>query len=147
MLVLFYITWICSTEIIPGRVSNCINLSTIYTWTCEFRMYRQIYQHSQMWRLAAMLENHFLFLVLYILASGEKYETSAFRQLCGGLPRYKQWWYILRQTMSNVACIPITEPFCQFTDTSEFMSQTHVQFMWALGKGQTEGKFNILSTH
>jgi len=35
-----------------------------------------------------MLENHFLFLVLYILASREKFETSAFRQLCGGVPRY-----------------------------------------------------------
>ena len=49
--------------------------------------------------------------------------------------------------MSNVACIPITEPFCQLMNTSEFMSQTHVQFMWALEKGQTEGKFYILSTH
>jgi hypothetical protein len=27
------------------------------------------------------------------------------------------------------------------------MSQTHVQLMWALGKGQTEGKFYILSIH
>ena len=49
--------------------------------------------------------------------------------------------------MSNVACIPITQPSCQLTNTSEFMSQTHVQFMWALGKGQTERKFYILSTH
>jgi hypothetical protein len=42
-----------------------------------------------------------------------------------------------KTTSPNVACIPITEPFCQLTNTLDFMPQTqHVQFTWAGGQGQ-----------
>jgi hypothetical protein len=51
------------------------------------------------------------------------------------------------QTKSDTACIPVTQPFCQLTNTSEFMCQTCVQVMWAVGQGQTKGKYYILSTH
>lgn len=35
-----------------------------------------------------------------------------------------------------MACIPITEPFCQLTNTLDFMSQTRLQFIWPVGQGQ-----------
>jgi hypothetical protein len=49
-------------------------------------------------------------------------------------------------TLSDVICIPITEPFCQLTNTSDFISQVHLQFMRAVAQGQTPGKFNTLNT-
>jgi hypothetical protein len=50
-------------------------------------------------------------------------------------------------TSFDVACILITQPFCQLTNTSDFMSQTRVRFMWAVEQGQMKGKFYNLSTH
>jgi len=43
-----------------------------------------------------------------------------------------------KTTSSDIACIPITEPFCQLTNTLDFISQTRVQFLWTAGQGQME---------
>lgn len=41
----------------------------------------------------------------------------------------------------------MTETFRQLTNTSDCTSQTHVQLMWAVGQGQTKGKFYICCIH
>ena len=86
---------------------------------------------------------------------GKSSETSALKtQMPGDYPKDTKWHSThgkslksRQTTLSDVACIPITEPVCQLTNMLDFTSQTFVQFIWARGQGQTKGKFCILNTH
>jgi hypothetical protein len=49
--------------------------------------------------------------------------------------------------VSDVTCIQITQTYFQVKKTSDFTSQIHLQFMWAVGQQQTKKNFHTLSTH